>query len=235
MLRTFSIGTGYVGLWLILATLVIGPLKLLKVRKNPVNLNSRRDIGIWAGITSLAHVVFSIALQFSWGGSLMGFFFYQDGTPKFNLFGVSNGFGLVGALVVLFLLILSNNYFLKRLKGKNWKKLQRFNYLLFVVALVHTITQQVNVGRNPLLTFGVIALATGVVAAQSIGFVIYRRRSEQRKNTTVLAAKPENIPDYYNPAPARPMPKLAMYGVVGLLSAFIGFVLAGILRWAIRD
>ncbi|NWJ94448.1 MAG: ferric reductase-like transmembrane domain-containing protein [Chloroflexi bacterium] len=180
-LETLSIGTGYVGLLLLLATLVMGPLNLLKIRKNPVNLNSRRDAGIWAGIMILVHLVFSFALQFSWTGNVLGLFLNEDGTPKFNLFGISNGFGLIGALVALFLLVLSNNYSLKKYKGKNWKKLQRFNYLLFGLALVHTLTQQINVGRSLVLTFGVILLAIGVVAAQTLGFMVYREREQQRQ------------------------------------------------------
>ena len=249
ILETLSVGTGYAGLLLILATLVMGPLKMLKTRKNPVNINSRRDVGIWAGITSLTHVLFSAALQLSWGGSLWSFFFYANGSPKFNLFGISNDFGLVAALVVLFLLILSNNFFLKKLKGKNWKNIQRLNYLLFGVTLVHTFTQQANNGRNPLLVFGVIALAGVVVVAQSLGFVAYRKRSQQRKTDATIPAKPAvtqkpkvNAPaaaatrNPYIPAPvytySKPawqttfLPKVALFTVLGLLSAFVGFELA---------
>jgi sulfoxide reductase heme-binding subunit YedZ len=246
--ETLSVGTGYAGLLLILATLVMGPLKMLKTRKNPVNINSRRDVGIWAGITSLAHVLFSAALQLSWGGSLWGLFFYANGAPKFNLFGISNDFGLVAALVVLFLMVLSNNFFLKKLKGKNWKNMQRLNYLLYVVALVHTFTQQANNGRNPLLVFGVIALAGVVMAAQSVGFVVYRKRSQQRKTDATAPAKPAvtqkpkvTAPvaaprNPYTPAPvyayAKPvrqsnfLPKVALFTVIGMFSAFVGFELA---------
>lgn len=245
ILETLSVGTGYAGLLLILATLVMGPLKMLKTRKNPVNINSRRDVGIWAGITSLAHVLFAAALQLSWGGTLWGFFFYANGSPKFNLFGISDDFGLVAALVVLFLLILSNNFFLKKLKGKNWKNMQRLNYLLFGVTLVHTFTQQANNGRNPLLVFGVIALAGVVVVAQSLGFVAYRKRSQQRKTDATIPTKPAvtqkpkvTAPvaaarNPYTPAPvyayanparlSKVLPKVALFAGISFLSAFVGF------------
>lgn len=41
-----SLGTGYLGLGLIVLTLLIGPINMLKVRKNPVNIMFRRDAGI---------------------------------------------------------------------------------------------------------------------------------------------------------------------------------------------
>ncbi|NWJ47267.1 MAG: ferric reductase-like transmembrane domain-containing protein [Chloroflexi bacterium] len=185
VIETLTLGTGYVGLLLVMVTLVMGPLNMLKVRKNPVNMISRRDVGIWAAMNIIAHVIFTAALQISWGSTLFGLFLNDDGSIKTNLFGISDIFGLLGALTILFLLVLSNNFFLKKLKGKNWKTMQRFNYLLFVVALVHALTQQINVGRGLLMSFVVIALAATVIVAQFIGFVVYRSRSQQRKNAAV--------------------------------------------------
>ncbi|HEX2914352.1 MAG TPA: ferric reductase-like transmembrane domain-containing protein [Chloroflexia bacterium] len=181
ILETLSVGFGYVGLILIAVSLLIGPINMLKVRKNPVNIMFRRDTGIWAAITSFAHVLFAFALQLSWGGTLLGLFFFANGAPKLNLFGISDYIGLFGTLILIFLLVLSNNHFLKALKGKRWKNMQRFNYLLFVLALGHTFTQQVNNGRGMVMIFGVLAVALAVLVAQSIGFVVYRKREQQRK------------------------------------------------------
>ncbi|MBN9392250.1 MAG: Rieske 2Fe-2S domain-containing protein [Chloroflexi bacterium] len=181
-METVSLGTGYVALLLVLLTLAIGPINMLKKRKNPVNVMFRRDAGIWAGITAIVHMVSSLLLYF--GGNLLLYFFEQTGaglTFSFDLFYLSDYLGLVAGLVILFLLVLSNNYFLKKFKGPKWKQFQRFNYLLFVVALLHTFGQEITNNRNPLITFGVIALAAFVVVAQSIGFVVYRRRDQQRK------------------------------------------------------
>jgi sulfoxide reductase heme-binding subunit YedZ len=229
--ETFSVGTGYVGLLLIFATLVIGPLNMLKVRKNPVNLNLRRDIGIWAGITSLAHVVFAAVLQISWGDSLLGFFLNANGSIKLDLFGVSDYFGLIGALVVLLLLVISNNYFLKKLKGKSWKNLQRFNYLLFVVAVAHTLTQQINSERGLVLILGAIILTAGVVVAQLVGFSIYRSRSQMRKTAPGTSSKPgpaysNRTNNPYNKAPKQQGSSFAMIALVavaGSIAIFFGF------------
>lgn len=181
ILELLSIGTGYLGLGLLVVTLLIGPLNMLKVRRNPVNLMFRRDAGIWAGLNSLAHVAFAFALQLDWGGTLLGFFLFKDGSIKLNLFGISNYMGLLATLVIIFLMVLSNNWFLKALKGKRWKTMQRFNYLLFGVALVHTFTQQVNNARSYWLIVAVIAGTAAVMVGQFTGFVIYRQREQQRK------------------------------------------------------
>lgn len=223
--ETLSVGTGYVGLLLIVATLVIGPINMLKVRKNPVNLNIRRDIGIWAGITSLAHVVFAAALQISWGDTLFGFFFNANGSPKLDLFGISDYFGLIGALVVLLLLVISNNYFLKKLKGKSWKNLQRFNYLLFAVVLAHTLTQQINSERGLVLILGAIALGVGVIIAQTVGFMVYRSRSQMRKAApnTGVRQNPGQPTRVALPRQRSSIPMIALVTLAGCVAIFFGF------------
>jgi sulfoxide reductase heme-binding subunit YedZ len=239
-----SIGTGYVGLALIAATLLIGPINMLKARKNPVNMNFRRDMGIWAGITSLAHVLLAFAVEINWGGTLLGFFLNKDGSLKLNLFGISNFIGLAATLVIIFLLVLSNNYFLKMLKGKRWKAMQRFNYLLFGVAFLHTFTQQINNLRGVLLVSAVLGGVLLVMAGQLIGFNIYRKREALRKEAAPVATPvvgPAN--PYLTLSRQRPTPVVtpalsrkeadysngqmaAAFGVtavMGLLVGFLGF------------
>lgn len=48
---------GYLSLILVCVSLLIGPLSLLRWRRNPVNIDLRRDIGIWAGIAGCLHVL----------------------------------------------------------------------------------------------------------------------------------------------------------------------------------
>ena len=57
----WSMATAYVGLALLGATLVTGPLNILRRRPNPVSTDLRRDLGIWAGVLAVAH--FLIGLQ----------------------------------------------------------------------------------------------------------------------------------------------------------------------------
>ena len=56
-----SLVTGYLGWALVVTTLVMGPVALLRGRSNPANTYLRRDLGIWAGLWSIAHVI--VALQ----------------------------------------------------------------------------------------------------------------------------------------------------------------------------
>jgi DMSO/TMAO reductase YedYZ heme-binding membrane subunit len=51
------VALGYLSLFLIFVTLLIGPLNLWRLRRNPVNIDLRPDVGIWAGITGCWHVL----------------------------------------------------------------------------------------------------------------------------------------------------------------------------------
>ncbi len=182
LVESLSLASGYEALFLIVATLVIGPLNMLRNRRNPVNLNFRRDVGIWAGIMALLHVVFSLQIYFD--GNLLSYFFKEENgslSPQLSLFGLSNDVGLIAALVIIFLMVLSNNYFLRRLKGKRWKNLQRFNYLLFGLTLLHTFGQQISSNRGPIFIYIVVGLAGTVLVAQFIGVIVYQQRSQQRR------------------------------------------------------
>ncbi len=68
-----TIGMGYLSLLLTIISLIIGPLNLLRRRANPVNIDLRRDIGIWAALTGFVHVFCSFQVRM--GGSICMFFF----------------------------------------------------------------------------------------------------------------------------------------------------------------
>lgn len=172
-----TIGCAYVGLALIVVSLLIGPYKMLFIRRNPVNINLRRDIGIWAGIVGCIHVV--CGLQMYMGGRILSYFFEltQRGYRLLlNLFGISNDLGLIATVLLIWLLILSNDWSLKHFKGKRWKFWQRFNYLIAALVFAHTFGyQSIRQREQP---FVITALVLGVVtlAAQLAGFFLYRSR-----------------------------------------------------------
>src|SRR5690242_4934339 len=58
-----TIGFGYTAIILIAVSLIIGPFKLLSQRRNPVNIDLRRDVGIWSAITGCLHVWFAFLLH----------------------------------------------------------------------------------------------------------------------------------------------------------------------------
>lgn len=178
----FVIVLGYLCLILACVSLLIGPLNMRSRRRNPVNIDVRRDIGIWSGITGCLHVLFVLRGRIQ--GGLILLYFLREGpqgyTPLFTVFGISNDSGFFATLILLLLLALSNTASLRYLKGKRWKLLQRLTYLLVPLILVHTFGYQYLNLRSPLLVWGVIALSIIVIACQFMGITLtlVRRKRE---------------------------------------------------------
>ena len=175
---------GYLSLLLLGVTLLIGPLNLLRQRRNPVNIDLRRDIGIWAGIAGCLHVL--LALRGSLRDNRILLYFLRQGccgyTPLFTIYGLSNDAGLFATLLLLLLLALSNTLTLRLLKGKRWKWLQRSSYLLALLALAHTFGFQYLNVRGAVWTGLVLALSGIVLICQTGGIMLMllrRRRSRQ--------------------------------------------------------
>lgn len=176
----WSMGTGYVSIMLLAITLLIGPINVYAKRLNPVSTDLRRDVGIWSGFTGLAHVV--IGSQVHMGNIWLYFFKAVQGDDSYklrgDLFGFSNYTGLIAGLILVVLLALSNDISLKWLKSKQWKSIQRWNYLLFALILTHGIMYQVVEKRIAaiIILFSVIMLLP--VIGQSIGFAITRKNKK---------------------------------------------------------
>jgi sulfoxide reductase heme-binding subunit YedZ len=180
------IGSGYLSLLLVSATLVIGPLNLLRRRLNPVNLDLRRDLGIWAGIAGLLHVLF--VLRGSLRNDQILLYFLRRGccgyTPQLSLYGLSNDAGLLATLLLLLLLALSNTLSLRLLKGKRWKWLQRSAYPLLALALAHTLGFQLLNLRGPLLGGVLLGLSSLVLVCQGCGILLMLLRRGQRRQVS---------------------------------------------------
>lgn len=173
----FMLGFGYISLAFIALTLLIGPINLLRQRRNPVSINLRRDVGIWAGITGCLHIVFALQLHFQ--GQVWFYFFAPvDGgfRPLLNRFGIANWLGLAAAVILVLLLLTSNTLSLRRLKGKRWKQLQRLNYGLAVLVLLHTLLLQGNGQRQPIFMYVVLLMTLLVMVVQWWGMGLYRSR-----------------------------------------------------------
>jgi len=100
--ESLTLGTGYAALLLLVVSLIIGPANLFLQRRNPVNLYLRRDIGIWAGLTGVAHVL--LGFQVHMGGQILLYFTEQTHhgyRPLLNLFGLSNDAGALATLILL--------------------------------------------------------------------------------------------------------------------------------------
>ncbi len=173
----FSMGTAYTGLVLIAATLLVGPLNLILKKPNPVSSYLRRDIGIWAAIVSLIHMF--IGLEMHFGGKYIKYFFKETDTgltPLINAFGLANYTGLIVGILCVVLLFMSNNASIKKYGVKMWKKLQQYNYVLFVLVIGHGFIYQLIEKRalHYMLIVGVIFVV--VLAIQWKGFKLYGAR-----------------------------------------------------------
>lgn len=190
------IALGYLCLILACVSLLIGPLGLLRRRRNPVNIDVRRDIGIWSGITGCLHVL--LVLRGRIDDGLILLYFLREGpqgdTPLFTVFGLSNDAGLAATLLLLLLLALSNTASLRYLKGKRWKRLQRLTYLLVPLILVHTFGYQYLNLRGPLFLWGAIVLSIGVVACQTMGIALTLARRKHERVRLLLAPQFPDTP-----------------------------------------
>ena len=169
-----SMASAYAALGMAGATLILGPLNVLRGRPNPVSTYLRRDIGIWAGLLALTHVV--CGLQVHMKGRFWLYFVYPADEARLvpmrhDLFGLANNSGLAAMLILALLLTLSNNASLRRLGGRRWKGLQRWNYGAFALTVVHGIAYQILERRALLFVAAGSALVLAVVALQIAGLL----------------------------------------------------------------
>jgi sulfoxide reductase heme-binding subunit YedZ len=173
--RGFTVATGYVALALLAVTLLIGPVNLLLRRRNPVSSYLRRDVGAWTALFSVVHVIYGLQVHERLS-DFLDYFLAPGGSPLTNSFGLGNWTGLAGTVIVVGLLALSSDAALRKLKAKNWKRLQRLNYALFALVILHAFFYGALVRTESpytfLLLFSVIAVGVG----QTVGVGLYRRR-----------------------------------------------------------
>jgi methionine sulfoxide reductase heme-binding subunit len=173
-LQRISIGTGYVGVIFIGAALIIGPLNTLRGVSNPLSTYLRRDIGIVAGIFAVAHTI--VGLQVHMGGDFVRYFFQRRangevGAVRFDAFGIANHLGLIAVLIIVVLLVISNNVSLRKLGLRRWKGIQRYIYLAAGLVAVHGLIYQIIERRQSAFIVGLIAIATAAATMQYLAFL----------------------------------------------------------------
>src|SRR5262245_27622309 len=176
-----SMATAYTGALLLGLTLVLGVLKVLRGETSPVSTDWGPDVGRVAHLFGTAHVV--IGLQVHAAGRMWTYFVYpaeqvRSFPLRLDTIGWANHLGLLAGLLLLLLLVLSNDWSLARLGARRWKGLQRWNYAVFGLLLAHGVLYQVLEKRIAgwVITFAVLSVL--VIALQVAGF---RRRREQKR------------------------------------------------------
>ncbi len=174
-----SFATAYPALLLLIGTLCIGPLNLLRKQRNPISSDIRRDVGIWAGCIGVLHAVIGQCVHLRGRPWLYYVYEHRLGhllPVRHDLFGFANFSGLFAALVLLALLATSNDLSLRSLGTPRWKQLQRWNYIYFALAAIHTILYQISEGK---MTGFVIVSGIGIVSTfvfQLSGYTMRRRK-----------------------------------------------------------
>ena len=137
--QRLSVATAYVGLALLAVTLLVGPLRERTGRPTPVSVSLRRDIGIWAAVGGLVHTV--VGLQVHMRGEIVRYFVPDAAigglTKSAIAFLAANYTGLAATMLLLLLLVISNDAAMRALGTARWKRIQRLNYLLFALVVTH--------------------------------------------------------------------------------------------------
>jgi DMSO/TMAO reductase YedYZ heme-binding membrane subunit len=124
-----------------------------------------------------------VSLKVHGSGQIRDFvdFFVVDGSPLTNSFGLGNWTGLAALVAVAVLLALSSDLALRKLKARNWKRLQRVNYALFALVIVHAFFYGAVLRTDSPYTALLLASVIAVVIGQTAGVWLWRRRFSRRR------------------------------------------------------
>ncbi|MDE3201675.1 MAG: ferric reductase-like transmembrane domain-containing protein [Acidobacteriota bacterium] len=180
VITRLSFSTAYPALALLAATLVIGPWNLWTSRPNPISSDFRRDIGIWAGITGIAHAGIGQCVHLRgrpWLYYVYGPWEHGHVIPvRHDLFGFSNYTGVLSVLFLAALFATSNDWSLRKLGTPQWKGLQRWNYLVFAAAGAHAIGYLFIEKQKFNFDLTIAIFLAIAIAFQGAGFLLRRRR-----------------------------------------------------------
>ncbi len=184
-LDRFSIVSAYVCFALFAGALLLGPLRAIRGGRPSTNDYLRRDIGVWAALIGIAHLV--IATGLSMDASYLDA--YVNGTSKApsegvrtQLFAWGSILGFVVGLVFLMLLALSSNQAIRLLGPRLWKKLQRTSYLAFALSAIHGFAFQILESREWILIAVILLTVALVIAAQLMGVMAVRRTTDTQSS-----------------------------------------------------
>ena len=186
VLSRASFATAYPALLLLACTLLLGPWRLLRNKRNPISDDLRRDIGIWAGLLGILHAVVGQCVHLR--GRPWLYYVYEAKSKhsfplRHDLFGFANYTGAIATLVLLALLATSSDYALRAMGTPRWKQLQRYNYALFALTILHALAYQfIEKQKFPFVSI----VATSIVATIVLQALGYRRRKQALVGTQAI-------------------------------------------------
>ncbi|WP_119071008.1 ferric reductase-like transmembrane domain-containing protein [Rubrobacter indicoceani] len=176
-MQQLTVATGYLALGFLALTLLIGPANLLLRKRNPVSSYLRRDVGTWTAIASVVHAIFGLQVHGSLTISgILYYFVAPDGSLLTNSFGLANWTGLAATVIVVGLLALSTDFALRKLKARRWKRIQRLNYVLFALVILHAFFYGALLRLESPFTLLLLLSVIAVFVGQAVGVWLWRRR-----------------------------------------------------------
>lgn len=186
VLSRASFATAYPALLLLALTLLLGPWRLLRNQRNPISHDLRRDLGLWAGLLGILHAVVGQCVHLR--GRPWLYYVYEAHSKhsfplRHDLFGFANYTGAIATLVLIALLATSSDYALRTMGTPRWKQLQRYNYALFVLTILHAFAYQ-SIEKQKLPFVSIVATSTVItIALQALG---YQRRKQALVGTQTI-------------------------------------------------
>jgi len=119
--------SGEIAVWTLGAVLALSPLRILFPQSRIVGAlnHHRRVIGVAACVYGLLHLSAHILYEGGWDG------FVRSLSKPFIWFG------LAGLSILCVLALTSNNFSIRKLGGKTWKRLHRLAYLAAAILIYH--------------------------------------------------------------------------------------------------
>lgn len=181
-IRRLSISSAYLSMFYLVFALIVGPVNVVRLNKlNPISIYMRRDLGIWSGLTAIFHTI--AGLQVHFGGKFWLYFIYPESEShliplRYDFFGLTNYIGLFSAGLMLVLVLLSNDYSIKKIGARPWKKVQRWTYLLIPALPLHGIIYQVLDKRTGSYTLLLGLITLLVLVWQLTGFTKLKAKKQ---------------------------------------------------------
>lgn len=193
VITRLSFSTAWPALVLLTVTLLIGPWRTLRGKAPVLSQDLRRDIGIWGGSLGVLHAVIGNCEHLR--GRPWLYYIYEKTQEhllpiRHDVFGFSNYTGLFAGLLLLLLLVTSNDASLRKYGGSQWKSLQRWNYACFVLTALHTFGYLI--GIQSLKWGSIVTASLCVLIAAVLQYHGWRRHVARRRLTASA------------PAPAQP-------------------------------
>ena len=156
--------------------LLLGPALVRRSGVRPVNHYLRRDFGVWAALAGLIH--FFAATDVSMSQEYLAQYVRIETTGlsaslRESLFSWGSIAGFIAGLILLVLLLISNDWSLRKFGQKHWRRVQKSSFAALVLTVLHGLAFQLLESRWLILVAGLLILGFAVFA---IRWIIFQRK-----------------------------------------------------------